>query len=102
MVVVKRAITSGRSGKYVMRRKPSASHWVKKLPLEIYRPESSVLSFGAMRVSISSVPASGMSGISSLPSSSVIAVGAEFLAIQRNAHQRQRLAIQRQRRVRVR
>ena len=34
IVVVKRAITSGRSGKYVMRRKPSASHWVKKLPFE--------------------------------------------------------------------
>ncbi len=35
IVTVKRAITSGRSGKKVMRRKPSASHWVQKLPPEV-------------------------------------------------------------------
>jgi hypothetical protein len=52
-----------------MRRKPSASHWVKKLPFDVYRPDSSLLSFGAMRVSISSVQASGRSAMTSLPPS---------------------------------
>ena len=66
MVQVNRAITSGRSGNQVIRRNPSASHCVKKLPLETYRPESSVFSSGAIRVSISSVNASGTSATISL------------------------------------
>src|SRR5256886_13867086 len=34
------AITSGRSMKYVIRRKPSASHWVKNPLSAPYRPRS--------------------------------------------------------------
>ena len=34
MVVVYRASTSGRSGKKVMRRKSSASHWVQRIPFD--------------------------------------------------------------------
>ena len=35
IVVEKIAITSGRSRYQVMRRNPSASHWVQKLPLDL-------------------------------------------------------------------
>ena len=37
-------MTSGRSGKKVMPRKPSASHCVQKLPLDLYRPSRLVFS----------------------------------------------------------
>ena len=84
-----------------MRRKPSASHCVKKLPFDVYRPESSVLSFGAMRVSISSVAGIRHVGDQQLVVLDAVAIGAEFLAVQRDAEQSQRLAIQRQRRVRL-
>ena len=52
--VVYLAITSGRSGKNVMPRKPSASHCVEKLPPDLYRPSSSELSCGRVRVTTSS------------------------------------------------
>ena len=82
-----------------MRRKPSASHWVKKLPLETYSPLSSVLSLGAMRVSIDSSQASGMSGNDQRAVLDVVLVVAERLAIARQAQQRERLAVQPQRRI---
>ena len=41
-----------------MRRKPSASHWVKKLPFETYRPISELLADGRMRVTTSRSKAS--------------------------------------------
>ncbi len=42
-----------------MRRKPSASHCVKKLPLDTYRPDSVVFDSGAHAFSIVSSNASG-------------------------------------------
>jgi hypothetical protein len=53
-----------------MRRKPSASHWVKKPPLEVYRPERAVFFSGAQVLRISSVKRSSAGGrsITSLPS----------------------------------
>ena len=44
MRVVYLAITSGLSRKYVIPLKPSASHWVQKLPPLLYRPSSEVFS----------------------------------------------------------
>ena len=52
---VQNTTLSGRSGKKVMRRKPSASHCVKKLPPDTYRPDSVVFAAGLqMLVSVSS------------------------------------------------
>ena len=42
-------MTSGRSGKKVMWRKPSASHCVQKFPPDLYRPSNAVFSCGLMR-----------------------------------------------------
>ncbi|MNT00206.1 hypothetical protein D3C72_1346300 [compost metagenome] len=52
-----------------MRRKPSASHWVKKLPLDTYRPDSVVLAAGWQAVTISSLPCAGRPGMVSVPAS---------------------------------
>ncbi|MCY1356457.1 hypothetical protein D9M69_429110 [compost metagenome] len=52
-----------------MRRKPSASHWVKKLPLDTYRPDSVVLAAGWHAVVISSEPCAGSPGMVSVPAS---------------------------------
>ncbi len=82
-----------------MRRKPSASHWVKKLPLDTYSPLSSVFSTGEMRVSIFSSQASGMFGMIRAPSSTRYWLSPSVFAVARKAQQGQRLAIQPQRRI---
>jgi len=70
MVVVNRLSTSGRSGKKVMRRKPSASHWVQYMPLERYSPSRAVLLSGWMRTLEVRVNCSGTPDTVSRPSSS--------------------------------
>ncbi|MNT69119.1 hypothetical protein D3C72_2074100 [compost metagenome] len=77
------AITSGRSGKKVMRRKPSASHCVKKLWFDTYRPDKDVLSCGANMVSISSSTSSGAFGMVSMPAVSLYCDGFSTLPFRR-------------------
>ena len=55
-------MTSGRSMNQVMRRKPCASHWVTKPCLVAYRPSSLVFFCGQIRLTVSSVNASGTCG----------------------------------------
>ena len=63
-------MTSGRSGKKAIRRKPSASHWVQYMPFDRYSPSSAVLSAGRLRLSTTSSKRSPTSGIvSDSPSS---------------------------------
>ena len=56
-------MTSGRSMKNVMRRKPSASHCVKKPSFEAYSPISFVFLRGSIRTTVSSANASGTDGM---------------------------------------
>eukprot|EP00967_Tisochrysis_lutea_P069561 scaffold91472_cov31-Tisochrysis_lutea.AAC.9 len=58
-------MTSGRSGKKVMRRKPSASHCVHRFPEDWYNPDSCVLSAGLMETVEVSVkgPSGGRSSV---------------------------------------
>src|SRR5256885_9575821 len=53
------AITSGRSMKYVIRRKPSASHWVKNPLSAPYRPVSLVFVRGVILHAVSSTNRGG-------------------------------------------
>ncbi|CFN75268.1 Uncharacterised protein [Bordetella pertussis] len=52
-------MTSGRSANQAMRRKPSASHWVKKLPPETYSPIRVELAAGLQRLTISTAALGG-------------------------------------------
>jgi len=59
IVTVYTASTSGRSGKYVIRRKPSGSHCVQNTPDDRYRPSSATLAAGSIRERIVSCPDGG-------------------------------------------
>ena len=79
-----------------MRRKPSASHWVQKLPLDLKRPSSAVLFCGWMIATVSSVNALGGAWRVSVVSESVVSVFRQRLAVDRDRIELQVFAVQHQ------
>ena len=68
-LTVKTLSTSGRSGKKVIRRNPSDSHWVHSIPFEANKPMSCELAEGSISVSMAiSCASPGRVRIRSLPS----------------------------------
>jgi hypothetical protein len=80
-----------------MRRKPSASHWVKNESLLTYRPMSLVFLAGAQVVKISRSKGSWPSGRFSSTSWPAFHLEAGALAVDQHARQVQLLAVQAQR-----
>ena len=83
-----------------MRRKPSASHCVKKPSFDAYRPISLVFLRGSMRTTVSSVNASGTPGMVRCSSSSVYSVAASVAAVDRDRLELELVAVEDERRLR--
>src|ERR1017187_5354911 len=66
---------SGRAGKYVIRRNPSASHSVQKTLLVPYRPSSALLAAGVQTDSTSAVSCAGTCAIVNVAGDSVNCAG---------------------------